>query len=96
MVFFRDLERATKLVLRFLFYASPIIYGITDLPEDLALLGVVQPARRDLLALPRRRSSRRSSTGSRSAISRRDVSVVLLVIGILVFRRTERAVLKEI
>ncbi|MEI4856005.1 hypothetical protein Q8G44_28245, partial [Klebsiella pneumoniae] len=25
VVFFRDLERATKLILRFLFYASPII-----------------------------------------------------------------------
>ncbi len=35
VVFFRDLERATKLALRFLFYASPIIYGITDLPNEL-------------------------------------------------------------
>ena len=33
VVFFRDLERATKLALRFLFYASPIIYGTTNLPE---------------------------------------------------------------
>ncbi|HRE29810.1 MAG TPA: alpha/beta hydrolase-fold protein, partial [Anaerolineales bacterium] len=31
VVFFRDLDRATKLVLRFLFYASPIIYGLGDL-----------------------------------------------------------------
>ena len=30
VVFFRDLERAVKLVLRFLFYASPIIYGVTE------------------------------------------------------------------
>ena len=35
VVFFRDLERATKLALRFLFYASPIIYGISDLPAGL-------------------------------------------------------------
>ncbi|MGO4299713.1 ABC transporter permease [Leifsonia sp. RAF41] len=32
VVFFRDLERATKLALRFLFYASPIIYSARDLP----------------------------------------------------------------
>ena len=31
VVFFRDLERAVKLVLRFLFYASPIVYGLHDL-----------------------------------------------------------------
>src|SRR5690349_10476559 len=35
VVFFRDLERATKLTLRFLFYASPIIYGLSDLPDGL-------------------------------------------------------------
>lgn len=32
VVFFRDLERAVKLALRFLFYASPIIYSARDLP----------------------------------------------------------------
>jgi ABC-2 type transport system permease protein len=31
VVFFRDLERATKLALRFLFYASPIIYSTNNL-----------------------------------------------------------------
>ena len=34
VVFFRDLERAVKLALRFLFYATPIIYGIGDLPTS--------------------------------------------------------------
>ncbi|MDR6970073.1 ABC-2 type transport system permease protein [Leifsonia shinshuensis] len=32
VVFYRDLERAVKLALRFLFYASPIIYSARDLP----------------------------------------------------------------
>lgn len=32
VMFFRDLERAIKLGLRFLFYASPIIYSARDLP----------------------------------------------------------------
>ena len=43
VVFFRDLERATKLILRFLFYASPIIYGTNNLPERLHLLASFNP-----------------------------------------------------
>ena len=36
VVLFRDLERVVKLVLRFLFYASPIIYSARDLPGGCA------------------------------------------------------------
>ncbi|HEX7834946.1 MAG TPA: ABC transporter permease, partial [Pseudolysinimonas sp.] len=44
VVFFRDLERAVRLILRFLFYASPIVYGLHDL-RDLGLerLGAFNP-----------------------------------------------------
>lgn len=94
VIFFRDLERATKLALRFLFYASPIIYGVTDLPQSLHLLasfnplvGILSmyraaffPDQLDLLAI---------GIGS-------GVTLVILAVGILVFTRTERAVLKEI
>ena len=94
VIFFRDLERATKLALRFLFYASPIIYGVTDLPKSLHLLasfnpltGILSmyraaffPEQLDLLAV---------GIGG-------GVTVVIFVIGLLVFTRTERAVLKEI
>ncbi len=31
-VLWKDLERTTRLVLRALFYASPVIYGVNDLP----------------------------------------------------------------
>lgn len=43
VVFFRDLERATKLVLRVLFYASPIIYGASDLPSFAVPLAWLNP-----------------------------------------------------
>ena len=95
VVFFRDLERAIKLVLRFLFYASPIIYGLPDL-RDLGLervaafnplagifslyRGAFFPGQLDWFAIS-------VSAG---------MSVVILGIGLLVFRRTERSVLKEI
>lgn len=95
VVFFRDLERAIKLILRFLFYASPIIYGLPDL-RDLGLeriaafnplagifslyRGAFFPDQLDWFAIT-------VSAG---------MSVVILGIGLLVFRRTERSVLKEI
>jgi ABC-2 type transport system permease protein len=94
VVFFRDLERAVKLALRFLFYASPIIYGLADLPEGLGfwaafnpLSGIFSiyrsaffPGQLDWFAV------------GMSAI----VSLLLLGLGMLIFSRTERAVLKEI
>ena len=94
VVFFRDLERATKLALRFLFYASPIIYGITDLPESLRfwagfnpLAGIFSLYRAAFF--PAQLEWPAVLTGSA-------MTLLLLGIGILVFRRTERAVLKEI
>ncbi|WP_400999841.1 ABC transporter permease [Agromyces sp. GXQ0307] len=94
VVFFRDLERATKLVLRFLFYASPIVYGTTNLPESLhfwaafnPLTGIfglyrsaIFPAELDWFAV-----------GVAAAMS-----LAFLGIGLWVFRSSERQVLKEI
>lgn len=94
VVFFRDLERAVKLILRFAFYASPIIYGLGDLPEQLRWVAALNPLagifgmyraaffpqELDLFAIL-------VSTG---------MSLALLGIGIAVFTRTIRTVLKEI
>jgi len=94
VVFFRDLERAVKLVLRFLFYASPIIYGLGDLPEQLrpwaainplsGIFGMYRaaffPQELDLFAI----------------LMAVGISFAFLGIGIAVFRRTIRTVLKEI
>jgi ABC-2 type transport system permease protein len=96
VVFFRDLERAIKLILRFLFYASPIIYSARDLEHlhvlrDLAafnpLTGLFSLYRATFF--PQELDWYLVGT---SAL----VSAILLVIGLLVFRRCERAVLKEI
>jgi len=94
VVFFRDLERAVKLVLRFLFYASPIIYGLSDLPAGLdtwmafnPLAGIISLYRAAFFpdqveALP--------------VVIAAIMSLAALGLGILVFRRMVRAVLKEI
>jgi ABC-2 type transport system permease protein len=94
VVFFRDLERAVKLVLRFLFYASPIIYGTADLPSELHFWAAFNPLS-GIFSLYRAAFFPGQLdwfvVGIGSAIS-----VALLAVGIFVFSRTQRAVLKEI
>ncbi|CAN5267267.1 ABC transporter permease [soil metagenome] len=94
VVFFRDLERAVKLVLRFMFYASPIIYGLGDLPEWLQPWAALNPLS-GVFSLYRAAffppELRWFDIGVSAAIS-----LLLLGIGLLIFRRTIPTVLKEI
>jgi ABC-2 type transport system permease protein len=94
VVFFRDLERAIKLALRFAFYASPIIYGLKDLPADLQTLGAFNPLS-GIISLYRAAFFPEQLNWFDVAISAA-MAVALFGIGMLVFRRTIRAVLKEI
>lgn len=95
VVFFRDLERATKLALRFLFYASPIIYGLPDLRAlGLDFWGSFNPLA-GIFALYRSAFFPEQLDGFAVGVSVA-MSVVIFAIGILVFKRTERAVLKAI
>ncbi|GAA4266935.1 ABC transporter permease [Frondihabitans peucedani] len=94
VVFFRDLERAVKLILRFLFYASPIIYGTKNLPESFHLAASFNPLS-GIFGLYRSAffpDQLRVGEVVIGAI----VCFVVLAAGILVFRASERAVLKEI
>jgi ABC-2 type transport system permease protein len=94
VVFFRDLERATKLALRFLFYASPIIYGVVDLPQQLHFWAAFNPLA-GIFSLYRAAFFPEQLDWFMVAIGAA-MCVLFLVVGILVFKRTERAVLKEI
>jgi ABC-2 type transport system permease protein len=94
VVFFRDLERAIKLALRFVFYASPIIYGLKDLPEELRTLGAFNPLS-GIISLYRAAFFPEQLDWFAVAISAA-MSIVLLALGALVFRRAIRTVLKEI
>lgn len=94
VVFFRDLERAVKLILRFLFYASPIIYGTADLPTELQFWAGFNPLS-GLFSLYRAAFFPEQLDWTLVLISA-VMSVLFLVVGLVVFTRTERAVLKEI
>jgi ABC-2 type transport system permease protein len=94
VVFFRDLERAVKLTLRFLFYASPIIYGVADLPEQLHFWAAFNPLS-GIFSLYRAAFFPGQLDLFTVAVAA-GMSILALVIGVVVFRRSERAVLKEI
>lgn len=93
-VFFRDLERATKLVLRLLFYASPIIYGASDLPEAVRPLAWINPLS-GIFALFRAGFFPDQLDWPLVGVSTA-ITAVALTAGILVFRRTIGGVLKEL
>lgn len=94
VMFFHDLERAVKLALRALFYASPIVYGIGDLPDELRPWSAFNPLT-GIFSLYRSAFFPEEFDVFAVAVSV-GMSVVLLVIGLLVFRGSLRAVLKEI
>ncbi|WP_105567566.1 ABC transporter permease [Microbacterium halophytorum] len=93
-VLFRDLERTAKLVLRALFYASPIIYGIGDLPDGFGWLEYANPLA-GLFALYRAGFFPEQLVAG-PVISAAVIAVALFLIGMRVMRALERPILKEL
>jgi ABC-2 type transport system permease protein len=94
VVFFRDLERAVKLVLRFLFYASPIVYGFSDLPEEWRLWGSFNPLT-GIFSLYRAAFFPEQLDLFAVAVSVA-ITAAILITGLVVFRGSLRSVLKVI
>jgi ABC-2 type transport system permease protein len=94
VVFFRDLERAIKLVLRFLFYASPIIYSTANLPDAIRPWAALNPLS-GIFALYRS-TFFASELDLPLILTSVLISFLVLGLGLIVFRRSERAVLKEL
>ncbi len=95
VVFFRDLERAIRLILRLLFYASTIIYGPQDLEKlHLGLLSALNPLT-GIMALYRAGFFPQDLNWL-DVVTSAVISLATLGIGVLVFRGTIRTVLKEI
>lgn len=94
VVFFRDLERAVKLVLRFLFYASPIIYSFHDLPEAFHFWGAFNPLA-GIFSLYRSAFFPTELDWFAVAMSA-GMTALFLVIGFAVYRASIRRVLKDI
>ncbi|PKI92042.1 sugar ABC transporter [Actinomycetales bacterium SN12] len=91
---YADLERTTRLILRVLFYASPIIYAGADLPGTFGQLAAANPLF-GIFSLYRV-AFFPNLWNSAEVVGAVLVSFAILALGILVFRRLEPAVLKEL
>ncbi len=93
-VLWGDLERTTRLILRALFYASPVIYGIQDLPGIFAQLAVFNPLA-GIFTLYRV-GFFPGQWDTLAVVASAVVSIGVLARGVSVFRRLESPVLKEL
>lgn len=93
-VMFGDLERTTRLILRALFYASPIIYGVVDLPGVFPQLAAFNPLAGIFTLF--RMGFFPDQWDTLSVVVAALMSVAFLLLGVVVFRRLERPVLKEL
>lgn len=93
-VLWGDLERTTRLILRALFYATPIIYGVTDLPGGFAEAAAFNPLA-GIFTLYRM-GFFPDQWDTLSVVVGALLSFAFLGLGMLVFRRLERPVLKEL
>lgn len=93
-VLYSDLERTTRLVLRALFYASPVIYALGDLPGMLPDIAALNPLA-GMFVLYRAGFFPEAWDPSAVVVSAL-ITALLLVVGALSFRRLERPLLKEL
>ncbi|MFT4236054.1 MAG: ABC transporter permease [Microbacterium sp.] len=91
---FSDLERTTKLILRALFYATPIIYSIDRLPGGFETAAAFNPLA-GIVSLYRVGFFPEDWNTLAVTVSA-VMSVAILALGVFVFRRLEPAVLKEL
>lgn len=97
VVFFRDLERAIKLVLRLLFYATPIVYGIGTFTKDNLIFKQILDFNPLTGIMSIYRSSFFAGELDWTAVLIATIeTLIVLGLGVLLFRRNMRAVLKEL
>ena len=89
-----DMQRVVRIVLRFMFYLSPVLYGTHAVPEFLRVVLAFNPLN-GILSLYRGGLFARGVSWVDVGISA-GMSVALFVIGFWTFSRLERTVLKEI
>jgi ABC-2 type transport system permease protein len=93
-VLYADLERTTALILRALFYASPVIYSVNDLPAPFDVIGAFNPLA-GIFTLYRVGffpDQWHTTTILISVV----MTFCIFVLGLWVFRSLERSVLKEL
>ena len=93
-VLYVDLERTTALILRAMFYATPIIYNVTDLPGNFQILGAFNPLAGIFMLY--RMPFFPDQWNLLTLLISVFMSFAILALGMWVFRVMERPVLKEL
>lgn len=93
-VLYSDLERTTALILRALFYASPVIYSVGDLPAPFDTIGAFNPLA-GIFTLYRV-GFFPDQWQTLPVVVSVVMSVAIFALGAWVFRSLERSVLKEL
>lgn len=91
---YADLERTTGLILRALFYATPIIYSVSNLPEPFDVVGAFNPLA-GIFTLYRM-AFFPDQWNTLTVVISAVMSLLILALGVWVFRSLERPVLKEL
>ena len=91
---YADLERTTGLILRALFYATPIIYNVSNLPGAFETIGAFNPLA-GIFTLYRM-AFFPDQWHTQTVIISAVMSLLILALGVWVFRALERPVLKEL
>ena len=94
-VLFSDVERLIRIVLRLLFYASPVIYAVRHVPREFIWVYALNPFA-GILDLFRFLVLPNQSVHALLVLSAAAISLAVLVLGAFVFSRLEPAVLKEL
>ncbi len=97
-VLYGDVERLMRIVMRLLFYFSPVIYGVNDVTGRLGAVGdlfLLNPLA-GIFDLYRTAFFPDQWAGWTAVVLATAVSMLVFVVGIYVFRRLEGRVLKEI
>lgn len=93
-VLVRDIDRVVPILVRFLFYCSPVLYSVQDVPPHLRALAYYNPLS-GFIVLTRASFYPQEVVWHSVAFSA-VFSAVLFAVGAWVFARLERQVLKEI
>jgi ABC-2 type transport system permease protein len=89
-----DLARVVKIVLRAMFYLSPILYSISNIPEQMQTVAAINPLV-GILGLYRIGWWPQEQTSTTALVISLSVAATLFIAGILTFRGLKTRLFKE-
>jgi len=90
----RDTTNVLRILLRMMFYLTPIIYGLSDIPESLRTIAYLNPMT-GIISMYRAGFWNDPNLITPVVFSI-VISLAVFVIGVLFFKKVERSVLKEV